>query len=91
MARATAEATHPVRSTVGMLEDWLAAEQAPAAVLQNSLLELLDAVEDPSKLALEALRIVAEATSADWTLDELRHAVGQLLANHRQDSSAVAV
>ncbi len=90
MVRATAEATHPARSTVGMLEDWLAADQAQAAVLQNSLLELLDAVEDPSKLALEALRIVAEATSADWTLDELRHAVGQLLASHRQESSAVA-
>lgn len=73
-------ASRPSQTTVDLLEHWLAAGQATAYELQNSLLAELDAAEDPSKLALEALRVVAEATSAGWTQADAHSAIKELLS-----------
>ncbi|WP_419945016.1 hypothetical protein [Candidatus Poriferisodalis sp.] len=72
-------ASRPSQTTVDLLERWLASGQSTAYELQNSLLEVLDAAEDSSNLALEALRIVAEATSAGWTQADVHAAVKEVL------------
>lgn len=73
-------ASRPSKTTVDLLEHWLSAGQATAYELQNSLLVELDAAEDPSKMALDALRVVAEATSAGWTQADVHTAIKELLS-----------
>ena len=77
---ATAEALHPPRSATDTLQHWLGRDEACARSLQNTLLDALDAAEDPSGLVLEALRIVAEATSTGWIQADVRAEVRELLA-----------
>ncbi len=72
-------ASHSSQTTVDLLERWLASGQSTAYELQNSLLAELDSAEYPSKLALEALRVVAEATSAGWAQADVYAAVKEVL------------
>ena len=77
---ATAEVLHPPRSATDILQYWLGGDEACARSLQNTLLDALDAAEDPSGLVLEALRIVAEATSTGWIQADVRAEIRELLA-----------
>lgn len=71
--------SRPSEATAAIVECWLAEGHASAYELQNSLLEVLDAAEASSTLALETLRIVAEATSAGWTQTDVHAAVKEVL------------
>lgn len=73
-------ASRPSQTTVDLLEHWLSAGQATACELQNSLLAELDGADDPSKMALDALRVVAEATSAGWNQADVHTAIKELLS-----------
>ncbi|WP_423915793.1 hypothetical protein [Candidatus Poriferisodalis sp.] len=72
------------RSDVGIIETWLTTRQASVYKLQAELLEALDTTGGSSTLAVETLRMVAEATSAGWTEAEVRSSATELLARHHR-------
>ncbi|WP_428115302.1 hypothetical protein [Candidatus Poriferisodalis sp.] len=94
MARAAAKSTTQSSSLresgVGCIETWLETRRASVYELQAKLLEALGATESPSQLFVEALRVVAEATSAGWTEADVRSSVQELLARHSETEPATA-
>lgn len=94
MARAVENSTTPPTSLhssgVGIIETWLATRQASVYKLQAELLEALDTTDGPSTLAVEALRMVAEATSAGWTEAEVRSSAAAMLALHQEAEPELA-
>ena len=71
-------------SGVRIIETWLAAKRASVHELQAKLLEVVDTTDDSPQLSVEALRAVAEATSAGWTEADVRSSVAELLARHQE-------
>lgn len=65
-------------SVWSVLDRWLRDGEATATDLQRDLLLARLAAPSPSPLLLESLRVVAEATSANWADSELRAAIAQL-------------
>lgn len=67
-------------TTWSTLNGWLFSEDASMAGLQSKLLEERIHASPPSDLLRQALRLVSEATSADWTEGDLYAEIARLLA-----------